>query len=124
MDNSELLVQIQQMMTGLESRMTEKMDSLETRMTEKIETSIQESEARMSAKIETSIQESENRMKAYIDQNNVVIGEMMTKELERVTQAVEHQKIHLADLEKIVQKNLYDIALLKDEVAKLKQKGA
>lgn len=150
MDNTELLAQIQQMMTGLETRMTEKIeasiresearmtqkvDNLEARMTEKIETSIQESEARMTQKIEESekrvkreliayIDQNNAALKDYIDQNNVVIGEMMTKALERVTAAIELRDARFSALEQVVQKNLYDIEVLKADVFKLKQQGA
>lgn len=132
MDNNELLAQIQQMMVGLETRMTEKVDSLEIRMTAKIE----ESEKRVKGELITYVDQSNEKLKKdiiayidqnnaeikdYIDQNNVVIGEMMTKALEQTTAKT---NARIDNLQEIVQKNLFDIEILKNDVSKLKQKGA
>ncbi len=131
MDNNELLAQIQQMMVGLETRMTEKVDSLEIRMTAKIE----ESEKRVKGELITYVDQSNEKLKKdiiayidqnnaeikdYIDQNNVVIGEMMTKALEQTTAKT---NARIDNLQEIVQKNLFDIEILKNDVSKLKQKG-
>lgn len=132
MDNNELLAQIQQMMVGLETRMTEKVDNLEIRMTAKIE----ESEKRVKGELITYVDQSNEKLKKdiiayidqnnaeikdYIDQNNVVIGEMMTKALEQTTAKT---NARIDNLQEIVQKNLFDIEILKNDVSKLKQKGA
>lgn len=132
MDNNELLAQIQQMMVGLETRMTEKMENLEARMTAKIE----ESEKRVKGELITYVDQSNEKLKKdiiayidqnnaeikdYIDQNNVVIGEMMTKALEQTTAKT---NARIDNLQEIVQKNLFDIEILKNDVSKLKQKGA
>ena len=132
MDNNELLAQIQQMMVGLETRMTEKVDNLEIRMTAKIE----ESETRVKGELITYVDQSNEKLKKdiiayidqnnaeikdYIDQNNVVIGEMMTKALEQTTAKT---NARIDNLQEIVQKNLFDIEILKNDVSKLKQKGA
>lgn len=143
MDNNELLAQIQQMMVGLETRMTEKVDSLETRMTEKVDNleirmtaKIEESEKRVKGELITYVDQSNEKLKKdiiayigqnnaeikdYIDQNNVVIGEMMTKALEQTTAKT---NARIDNLQEIVQKNLFDIEILKNDVSKLKQKGA